>query len=53
MQEQGTSVERSSFQTFGLRPEILRAVAEKKYTTPTPIQEKAIPLVLDGKDLLG
>ncbi len=53
MAEQETSRERASFETFGLRPEILRAVAEKSYTTPTPIQEKAIPLVLEGKDLLG
>jgi ATP-dependent RNA helicase RhlE len=42
-----------SFETFGLRPEILRAVAEKNYAVPTPIQEKAIPHVLEGKDLLG
>ncbi|HEY7587071.1 MAG TPA: DEAD/DEAH box helicase, partial [Candidatus Deferrimicrobiaceae bacterium] len=42
-----------SFETFGLRPEILRAVAEKNHTVPTPIQVKAIPFVLEGKDLLG
>jgi ATP-dependent RNA helicase RhlE len=42
-----------SFETFGLCPEILRAVKAKSYTTPTPIQEKAIPHVLEGKDLLG
>ena len=53
MAEQRTSEERKSFEAFGLRPEILRAVAEKNYTTPTPIQEKAIPFVLEGKDLLG
>ncbi len=53
MQQQSTSKESSSFQTFGLRPEILRAVAEKNYAVPTPIQEKAIPLVLQGKDVLG
>ncbi|HLO10476.1 MAG TPA: DEAD/DEAH box helicase, partial [Desulfobacteria bacterium] len=41
------------FQQFGLSPEILRAVQEMHYTTPTPIQEKAIPHVLQGKDLLG
>jgi ATP-dependent RNA helicase RhlE len=41
------------FQQFGLSPEILRAVQEMHYTTPTPIQEKAIPDVLQGKDLLG
>jgi ATP-dependent RNA helicase RhlE len=53
MQEQGTSAVNPSFEMFGLRPEIRRAVAEKRYTTPTAIQEKAIPLVLDGKDVLG
>jgi len=42
-----------SFETFGLCPEILRAVNAKNYKTPTPIQEKAIPHVLEGKDLLG
>jgi len=53
MQEQELPAASASFETFGLRPEILRAVAEKKYDTPTPIQEKAIPLVLSGRDLLG
>ncbi len=32
-----------SFAELGLRPEILRAVAEAGYTTPTPIQSQAIP----------
>jgi len=41
------------FRQFGLSPEILRAVQAMNYTTPTPIQEKAIPGVLEGKDLLG
>ncbi|HBO68852.1 MAG TPA: DEAD/DEAH box helicase, partial [Deltaproteobacteria bacterium] len=53
MAEQTTSKERNPFEGFGLRPELLRAVAEKHYTTPTPIQEKAIPFVLEGKDLIG
>ena len=53
MQEQKPLEENVTFEAFGLRPEILRAVAEKKYTTPTPIQEKAIPIVLEGKDLIG
>jgi len=53
MAEQGTPAGRSSFESLGLCPEILRAVAEKSYTSPTPIQEKAIPIVLNGKDLLG
>ena len=48
MQEQKLLEENMTFETFGLRPEILRAVAEKKYTLPTPIQEKAIPFVLSS-----
>jgi ATP-dependent RNA helicase RhlE len=43
----------SSFDALGLRPEILRAVAEAGYTTPTPIQAQAIPLILAGKDVMG
>ena len=35
-----------SFAELGLRPEILRAVTEAGYTTPTPIQSQAIPVVL-------
>jgi len=42
-----------TFSDFGLSPELLRAVRAKNYTVPTPIQEKAIPLVLSGRDLLG
>lgn len=42
-----------SFKEFGLLPEILRAIEEKGYTTPTAIQSKAIPLILKGGDLLA
>jgi ATP-dependent RNA helicase RhlE len=42
-----------SFDSLGLSAEILRAVSEKGYTTPTPIQQQAIPLVLEGRDLMG
>lgn len=42
-----------SFNTMGLSEPILRAVEEEGYTTPTPIQEKAIPVVLEGKDLMA
>ena len=42
-----------SFLTLGLRPELVRAVSEKGYTTPTPIQVQAIPLILEGRDLMG
>ena len=43
----------STFESLGLKPELLRAVAEQGYTEPTPIQAQAIPVVLAGKDLLG
>jgi ATP-dependent RNA helicase RhlE len=43
----------TSFESLGLRAELLRAVADQGYTTPTPIQAQAIPVVLAGKDLLG
>ncbi len=42
-----------SFSSLGLRPELARAVADKGYDAPTPIQAKAIPLVLEGRDLMG
>jgi len=42
-----------SFSDLGLGPEVLRAIEEAGYTTPTPIQEKAIPWVLQGRDVLG
>jgi superfamily II DNA/RNA helicase len=42
-----------SFSDLGLSPEVLRAVDESGYTTPTPIQMQAIPVVLMGRDVLG
>ena len=42
-----------SFSTLGLSPELLRAVADEGYPTPTPVQLAAIPLVLEGRDLLA
>ncbi len=41
------------FEDLGLEPSTLKAVAEAGYTTPTPIQEKAIPIALMGRDLMG
>ena len=43
----------SSFDQLGLRPELIRAVTEAGYTIPTPIQAQAIPLLTEGRDLLG
>ena len=42
-----------SFENLGLSPFLLRALAEQGYDTPTPIQTQAIPLALDGHDLLA
>ncbi len=42
-----------SFADLKLAPEILKALTESGYTTPTPIQAQAIPLVLDGRDLMA
>ena len=42
-----------TFADFGLAPEIQRALAEQGYTHPTPIQEQAIPVVLQGRDVMG
>ena len=41
------------FNELGLVPSLLRAVNEKGYTEPSPIQEKAIPLILKRKDVLA
>src|SRR5258708_38258302 len=41
------------FSDLGLAEPLLRAVATEGYTVPTPIQEKAIPQALAGKDLFG
>jgi len=43
----------SEFAGLGLADILLRAIADAGYTTPTPIQTKAIPVVLTGRDLLG
>ncbi|UNM96347.1 ATP-dependent RNA helicase RhlE [Ignatzschineria rhizosphaerae] len=42
-----------SFNTLGLRDEILTAISEAGYTEPTPIQQQAIPVVLQGRDLMA
>jgi ATP-dependent RNA helicase RhlE len=42
-----------TFDELGLLPELLKAVAEAGYSEPTPIQAQAIPVVLQGKDVMG
>ena len=42
-----------NFSELNLNDHVKRALEELKYQTPTPIQEKTIPLLLEGKDVLG
>jgi ATP-dependent RNA helicase RhlE len=42
-----------TFADLGLVPQVLRAVEDAGYTTPTPIQRESIPLALSGRDLIG
>jgi len=41
------------FEDLGLEPSLLKAIQEKGYTEPSPIQEKAIPVILKRKDVLA
>ena len=43
----------SNFYGLGLAPKLLDILDNNKFTTPTPIQEKTIPLLIEGKDLIG
>jgi len=43
----------TSFNDFGLAEPILRALAEEKYLTPTPIQAQTIPIVMQARDVIG
>ena len=47
------SVQSVTFEELGLAPELLAAVRDAGYTSPTPIQREAIPLALNGRDLMG
>lgn len=42
-----------SFEQLGLTEKLLQAVAEQGYTTPTPVQQQAIPVILAGRDVLA
>ena len=42
-----------SFDTLGLSAELLRAVSEQGYSEPTPIQRQAIPVILEGRDIMA
>ena len=42
-----------TFNSFGLDARVLRGIQKEKFSTPTPVQSRAIPLALEGKDILG
>ena len=50
---QDDEIESTTFEQLGLSEELLKAVRDAGYTTPTPIQAEAIPLVLKGRDVMG
>ncbi len=41
------------FASLGLDASILKAVADQGYTEPTPIQKASIPVIIEGKDVIG
>ncbi|MEC9234697.1 MAG: DEAD/DEAH box helicase, partial [Pseudomonadota bacterium] len=43
----------TEFNNFGLAPALVDSLLRMNFTTPTPIQKQAIPLALDGRDILG
>ncbi|MTI07786.1 DEAD/DEAH box helicase [Roseibium denhamense] len=43
----------TDFKSLGLSDDLLKAIADNGYSAPTPIQQKSIPLILDGRDLMG
>ena len=43
----------ASFTSLALDPRILQAVVKQQFSKPSPVQAKAIPLALEGKDILG
>jgi ATP-dependent RNA helicase RhlE len=50
---QDARIESTTFEQLGLSEELMKAVRDAGYTTPTPIQAQAIPLVLKGRDVMG
>lgn len=42
-----------TFASFGLDARLLQAIAQENFSCPTLVQAKAVPLILDGKDVLG
>lgn len=43
----------TSFSSLGLDSRLQQAIAKEGFSTPTPVQTRAIPLALEGKDIIG
>ncbi|HSO97644.1 MAG TPA: DEAD/DEAH box helicase, partial [Solirubrobacteraceae bacterium] len=43
----------TTFEALGLADDVLQAIREVGYENPTPIQEETIPLLLEGRDVIG
>jgi ATP-dependent RNA helicase DDX56/DBP9 len=43
----------NTFSTLGLETRLLQAITKQNFRAPTPVQSKAIPLVLEGRDILA
>ena len=48
-----SSTEQPDFTALGLSKPVLAAIADAGYTVPTPIQQQAIPLIVQGRDVMG
>ena len=51
--DRDTAADGPTFEDLGLRPELLRALTSLGYEEPTPIQQEAVPPLVEGRDLLG
>lgn len=51
--ENNKDAEESSFENLNLDPRLRQALIKENFTRPTLVQSKAIPLALEGKDVLG
>src|SRR3989338_5624899 len=41
------------FEDFHISPEVIKNIADKGYAAPTPIQDKIIPSIIEGRDVIG
>lgn len=48
-----SETQKTTFNSLGLHADILKGLSDLNFKNPTPIQEQAIPIVMDGKDLIG